>query len=268
VSNTRRQIFLGGTCGTSTWRQKIAIPVLEAAGVTYYNPQLGIGEWTPACEAAEMVAKERADVLLFVISAETRGVASIGEAAYLLGCRRPLALMVADIGESDCIDGRLLTVEERNDLNRGRIFVRSMAHEIGVPVFSSVQAAVEHAIQLVREVAISMCCNRLQAILADVRCGPIEFLTEEIPGGFLIWIRCEEEDIGSGVRKTYHGRKWHVARDADESDVVRTAFKAVATWQEHEARDRFEYRGVPIFGAHAEVGDLVRVLKKDTEYGS
>ncbi|MEP6925013.1 MAG: nucleoside 2-deoxyribosyltransferase domain-containing protein [Pyrinomonadaceae bacterium] len=48
-----KQIFLGGACGETDWRQKIAIPLFEAGGITYYNPQLGIGEWTEECEAAE-----------------------------------------------------------------------------------------------------------------------------------------------------------------------------------------------------------------------
>src|SRR4051794_3147379 len=90
------QVFLGGTCGRSTWRQRIAIPALEAAGVTWFDPQLGHGEWTPAREETEMRAKDAADVLLFVVNAETRGVASIGEVAWLLGCQRPLALAVTD----------------------------------------------------------------------------------------------------------------------------------------------------------------------------
>src|ERR1044072_1373223 len=105
-----KQVFLGGACVIPAWRKEIAIPALEAAGITYYDPQLGIGEWTEARETAEMAAKDAADVLLFVINRETRGVASIGEVAYYLGCRRPLSLVVTDVGGSD--------PAECDDLNR------------------------------------------------------------------------------------------------------------------------------------------------------
>eukprot|EP00959_Pyramimonas_sp_CCMP1952_P019870 419680-Pyramimonas_sp.AAC.3 len=37
----RMQIFLGGVSKPAEWRQKIAIPLLEEAGVTYLNPQVG-----------------------------------------------------------------------------------------------------------------------------------------------------------------------------------------------------------------------------------
>ena len=45
-----KQVFLGGACGATTWRRDVAIPVLDAAGVSYHNPQLGAGEWTAAHE--------------------------------------------------------------------------------------------------------------------------------------------------------------------------------------------------------------------------
>ena len=34
-------VFLGGSCNPTTWRKDIAMPLLEAGGVTYYNPQVG-----------------------------------------------------------------------------------------------------------------------------------------------------------------------------------------------------------------------------------
>ena len=34
-------VFLGGACNPTTWRQDIAMPMLDAAGISYYNPQVG-----------------------------------------------------------------------------------------------------------------------------------------------------------------------------------------------------------------------------------
>ena len=42
---TQHKVFLGGACGKSTWRKDIAIPLLEKAGVAYFNPQ--VDEWRP-----------------------------------------------------------------------------------------------------------------------------------------------------------------------------------------------------------------------------
>src|SRR5215472_10456384 len=112
-----KQVFLGGACGATDWRRRIAIPLLEQAGVTYYDPQLGIGEWTPAREATEMQAKEAAEVLLYIVSSQTRGVATCAEAAHALGSGRTVSLAVADIGPCDLIDGNVLSKHERDDLN-------------------------------------------------------------------------------------------------------------------------------------------------------
>ncbi len=238
-------VFLGGACGRTTWRRDVAIPLLEAAGVAYYNPQLGEGEWTPACEAAEMRAKAEADVLLFVISGETRGVASIGEAAYLLGARRPLALMVTDSTAPDAA--------ERDDLNRGRIFLRSMAREHDVPVFTDVASAAHYAIELVRAGAGR---DQVREVLNEVRFKDASFLLEEIEGGFLMQLRHAEQDVATGVREMYRGRQWFIPRGAGRGEIVRTAFLAAAVWQEHEAREAFTYRGARVFGPHGDVDEL------------
>jgi len=248
------QIFLGGACGRTTWRQQIAIPMLLDAGVTYYDPQLGYGEWTTAREAAEMQAKSDAAVLLFVISSETRGVATVGEIAYYIGNGRPLALVVDDFG----LD---VPADERDDLNRGRIFIRTMAKEHGVPVFSDVAAAVAHAIALVKK-SDQLSMDDLRQILHDVHFPATLFEAEEISNGFLLQMRRTEPDSDTGEPVEFTGRKWFIDRAASPSAVVRTAFLAAVTWQEHEARHLFTYRGVEVFGPHFDVDQLARLAEE------
>lgn len=85
----RRAVFLGGACGETTWRRDVAIPLLKVAGISFHNPQLAPGAWTEADEIEDMRAKAEAEVLLFVISEATRGVASVAEVAYLIASRSP-----------------------------------------------------------------------------------------------------------------------------------------------------------------------------------
>lgn len=143
------KVFLGGTAGNSTWRKDIAIPILEAAGVTFFNPQLGVGEWTPAHQQIEAKAKESAEVWLYVITGETRGVASLVEAAYCIGQGGNIALVVSDIEPDTLFDGLPLGEQERKDLNRGRSYLREVAVQNKVPVFTDVDAATRHAVGLV-----------------------------------------------------------------------------------------------------------------------
>lgn len=74
-------VFLGGACGSTTWRAETAVPKLTAAGIPFFNPQLGEGEWDEAAVEREAVAKQAAGTLLFVFTSCTRAVSSCIEAA-------------------------------------------------------------------------------------------------------------------------------------------------------------------------------------------
>lgn len=54
-----------------------------------------------------------------------------------------------------------------------------------------------------------------------------------------------------------HTRKWYLSYHATPSEIVQTALKCVLTSVEHEAREVFTYRGVPIFSPHYDVNQLV-----------
>lgn len=144
-------IFLGGTAGNSSWRKAIAIPMLEAAGIHFFNPQVGVGEWTPELQKQEAKAKAAAAVWLFVISNESRGVASLVEAAYRIGSGGKIALAVLDMDADTMIDDSYLSLPEVKDLNRGRAYLREIAEAHGCQVFQDVRSATEHAIQLAHE---------------------------------------------------------------------------------------------------------------------
>lgn len=257
----KKQVFLGGACGHTTWRRELAIPALEAAGVSYYDPQLAFGAWTPAREAEEMRAKDAADVLLFVITGETRGVASVAEAAYLLAARRPLALVVTDVQAGTSFEGRPLSSVECDDLNRGRIFVRSMAQIHGVPVFPEVPAAVQYAIKLVQAGKGGLSLAEVQAVLASVAFRDFAFIVTPVPEGYQLQLQAQEPDAHTGAQVLLHGRQWPISRFASKSEIVQTAFKAVVTWQEHEAREHFRFQGAQVFGPHFDIERLAELWR-------
>jgi len=246
----KTQVFLGGTCGTSTWRQEIAIPLLEQAGVSFHNPQLAEGEWGEAHQFDDMRAKAEADVQLFVISGETRGVSSVGEAAYILGRNKPVALMVEDIRPDTCIGRRTLDAQECEDLNRGRMLIRALAYSHGVPVFTTVAEATHYAIECVVELNKNATQQLINDVLAKVRYKDLCFVSERVSGGYLIYAQAFAPERETQTIVPMSGRKWFIAEHTQREDIVRTVFKAVLTWEEHEAREFFLYDGQRLFNPH------------------
>lgn len=140
----KRQIFLGGSCDPTTWRQDTAIPLLDRAGVLYYNPQ--VSEWHQGLIAQEAEAKEESEYLLFVIDGQTRAVASILEATEYICRGRKVLLVVEQIPDGLEIDGQPITGRQLKDLNRARSYLLDLAgrHD-NVRVFPSIESSVRAA---------------------------------------------------------------------------------------------------------------------------
>jgi hypothetical protein len=136
-------VYLGGSCNPTTWRKDIAIPLLEAAGITYYNPQ--VDNWTPELVDIERKAKAKAGNYLFVIDSQTRAISSMIEAAGLVTLVIPeIMYLVIEDGPhvGDVIGGSVIAGPEQRDLYRGRAYLRDLASQYDVIVHESVTAAV------------------------------------------------------------------------------------------------------------------------------
>ncbi|XP_052125253.1 uncharacterized protein LOC113205886 isoform X3 [Frankliniella occidentalis] len=135
------EVFLGGSCNPTTWRQDVAIPLLKDLGITYYNPQ--VSDWAPELIEKEHIAKQNAAILLFVIDNQTRNTASTVEVAFFSGLRRSLMLVVEPYPPSGCeIGGETLSDDELEDLAAGQQAMQVLAERQEIPVFRSVSLAV------------------------------------------------------------------------------------------------------------------------------
>jgi hypothetical protein len=66
----------------------------------------------------------------------------------------------------------------------------------------------------------------------------------------------------TGRFQEWEGRKWFLSSHISKSEIVQTAFKAVITALEHEARETFRYKGEAIFGPHFDCDLLVELCKR------
>lgn len=129
MTTAKHEVFLGGTCGSSTWRTDVAIVLLDKANVTYFNPQLPRGQWHEGLIEIEREAREQAQVELFIIDGSTRGVASLVEASALVVSGRRIVIMVEEVEQGSVIDGEPVGEKERKDLNRGRKYLLDVVQQ-------------------------------------------------------------------------------------------------------------------------------------------
>ncbi|XP_075226881.1 NDT-like domain-containing protein raw isoform X2 [Lycorma delicatula] len=145
----KHEVFLGGSCNPTTWRQSIAIPLLKKLGITYYNPQ--VDQWSSELLKLEYHAKESASVLFYVINNETRNVAGIIEAAHLAGARRKLILVIDRYRPGQLLCGEIISQQEYEELNTSLQVLQDLVERQGIPVFSDIPLAINCTAEVLRD---------------------------------------------------------------------------------------------------------------------
>lgn len=139
IKDSNIYVFLGGACGTTTWRKDVAIPLLEKHGIRYYNPQ--VEYWKPEFVKIEKTAMDQATHLLFVMSPKTRGIATFVEVGYNLGlCPKRVVLVDLYTRNETYNSGN---EEESKDVCRGRDYILDYANQMNKTVFKSIEDAIK-----------------------------------------------------------------------------------------------------------------------------
>jgi hypothetical protein len=94
-------------------------------------------------------------------------------------------------------------------------------------------------------------------ILADVRFPGYSFVLHgdfvDGKATYLQGVFTAPDNDQPRVMRPQHTRKWLLSQHMTRSELVQTAFKCVLTSIEHEARERFTYKGARVFGPHFDV---------------
>lgn len=145
---TKAQVFLGGACDPTTWRKDVAIPMLEQAGVAFYNPQMP--DWKPEMMQWEADAKVQSYVLLFIIDSQTRALATLNEAVEFILAGREVVLSMSEIQAGTDIAGQAVTEEEAKDINVARALLAQLAQDYDCAVCYTVEDAVQRCIHIMK----------------------------------------------------------------------------------------------------------------------
>lgn len=101
---------------------------------------------------------------------------------------------------------------------------------------------------------------RLKETLDQVAFPGMTFQVLAMDGGYHLRVSCKEGTCNvSGKPMEWHGRWWRLSLHMTPTEIVLTAFKAVLTALEHEAREQFTYKGVAVLDSHIDVEELVRI---------
>lgn len=65
----------------------------------------------------------------------------------------------------------------------------------------------------------------------------------------------------TGKGLSWNGRKWRLSEHMTDGEVVATAFKALITALEHEARELFTFQGAAVYDSHVDIYKLVALRK-------
>jgi hypothetical protein len=90
----------------------------------------------------------------------------------------------------------------------------------------------------------------LLAILADIKILDRLFIATPTRNGWHLQVTYNEADIDTGKLEQQYSRKWFIADEATESDVVDTAFAAVMRSYDHVVQEHFTYKGKRVFSPH------------------
>ena len=75
-------------------------------------------------------------------------------------------------------------------------------------------------------------------------------------------VQCTNDKCNvTGEPMSWHGRKWRISQHMTRSEIVQTALAATLAAVEHEAREKFLYKGHSIFDPHYDVGALLEIRK-------
>lgn len=100
---------------------------------------------------------------------------------------------------------------------------------------------------------------RLMTVVSRIRFPGLTIQLEHQEHGLCVRVHCPTGVCTvTGEPAPWSGRPWPVSLDITNADLVQTAFKAVLTALEHEAREVFTFQGETVMQPHRNM-DLVEV---------
>lgn len=97
----------------------------------------------------------------------------------------------------------------------------------------------------------------IKAVVSDIQFNDWTFRVDTYSDGTpYIQVLFVDKDRITGNEEIQRCRKWVLSFHMVNSEIVRTAFKAVTAAMEHEVEEAFKYKGARIFNPHVDLDKL------------
>ncbi|XP_035896192.1 uncharacterized protein LOC118505045 isoform X2 [Anopheles stephensi] len=175
-----RDVYLGGSCWMKTsWRQRVAFPMLKRHNLSYYVSALHEGF---CCSKPEPMASvpgslqqqqqqfdpqstlrydaamlDACRIVIFAITNETRSLAPMTMAAHYIGLGYNVVLCVQMLSSNDAAtNGHKPTLSSSaiKDYNRGRAYLIDLAKRHGIPVYDGLEETFDSVINRLRNCTV------------------------------------------------------------------------------------------------------------------
>lgn len=104
----------------------------------------------------------------------------------------------------------------------------------------------------------------VQETLSQLHYPGLRFETMREGSHLHLRVHCPEGSCNvSGEAASWNGRWWRISNYTTRQEIVGTAFKAILTALEHEAREQFLYKGQAIYDGHLDVDKLAELRAGD-----
>uniref|UniRef100_A0A1B6BZG1 EF-hand domain-containing protein n=2 Tax=Clastoptera arizonana TaxID=38151 RepID=A0A1B6BZG1_9HEMI len=148
VNNTcLRDVFLAGDLADYTWALQLAIPFLKKNKLSYYTVNENQTGQKHVLDPSDAAAIDSSFLLLFNITSHTRALSLMTMAAHYIGLGCNVVLCVQHISEGSIFGTEKLSQDAVNDYNRGRVYLMDLARRDRIPVFQTIQEAIDCVIE-------------------------------------------------------------------------------------------------------------------------
>lgn len=103
--------------------------------------------------------------------------------------------------------------------------------------------------------------ERLAQVVSRISYPGLRVVLEHSNHGICLQVQCPDGVCNvTGEPSAWKGRQWPVDLYSSNGEIVRTAFKAIMTALEHEARELFLFQGKAVMDPHEDY-ELVRTAE-------